>query len=146
MLFFHVDSGHAFSCVVRPCWCQKLAKFGPKMPENDPKNEPEMTPNQQLVKQCSQQAPKYQFASPKGSPRDPFWAPWVPRMTQIQHLWAPKATQRAPFCGPWCPKVCSRGHSDAPGMYFGGSWASKVPAGAFFGVSGFFLCFLSGVF
>ena len=26
MLFFHVDSGHAFSCVVRPCWwcnCQK---------------------------------------------------------------------------------------------------------------------------
>ena len=37
--------------------------------ENEPKNEPEMTPNQQLVKQCSQQAPKYQFASPKGVPK-----------------------------------------------------------------------------
>ena len=60
-------------------------------------------------------------------------------MTQIQHLWAPKATQRAPFCGPWCPKVCSRGHLDAPGMYFGGSWASELPAGASFGVSGFFV-------
>ena len=118
---FHLDSGHEFSCVVRPCWCQNRAEFGPKMLENEPQNEPEMTPNQQLVKQCSQQAPKYQFASPKGSPRDPFWAPWVPQMTQIQHLWAPKAIQRPPFCGPWCPKVSSRGHLDAPGIYLGGS-------------------------
>ena len=89
---------------------------------------------------------KIPICLPKGVPRGSILSTLGAQSGPNSTSWAPKATQRAPFCGPWCPKVCSRGHLDAPGMYFGGSWASKVPAGALFGVCVFFCVFLAVFF